>query len=83
MLVLGGLSIGPATAVLLTISLQCSFATFWKQFLGEPVEPEEYLSAPLLLMAILLGTILGSVSAEGDEIAGAGDILDADCINLI
>ena len=70
MLVLGGLSIGPATAVLLTISLHCSFATFWKQFLGEPVEPEEYLSAPLLLMAILLGTILGSVSAEGDEIAG-------------
>lgn len=70
MLVLGGLSIGPATAVLLTISLHCSFATFWKQVLGEAVEPEEYLSAPLLLMAILLGTILGSVSAEGDEIAG-------------
>lgn len=37
---------------------------------GETIEPEEYLAAPLLLFVILLGAILGSVSAEGDEIAG-------------
>jgi hypothetical protein len=33
MLILGGLSLGPATAVLLTVSLQSSLTTFWKQFL--------------------------------------------------
>ena len=33
MLILGGLSIGPATAVLLTVALQSSLTTFWKQFL--------------------------------------------------
>lgn len=70
MLILGGLSLGPATAVLLTVSLQSSLTTFWKQFLCETIEPEEYLAAPLLLFVILLGAILGSVSAEGDEIAG-------------
>eukprot|EP00913_Durusdinium_trenchii_P006574 g6177.t1 len=58
MLLLGGLYVGPATAVLLVIALQSSIATLWTA--------EEHLAAPLLLIAVLVGTVIGA-REEGGE----------------
>lgn len=45
MLLLGGLAIGPGTAVLLTVALQSSLTTLWKQFLRDWCE-KTYLLNP-------------------------------------
>ncbi|CAK9024834.1 unnamed protein product [Durusdinium trenchii] len=66
MLLLGGLYVGPATAVLLVIALQSSIATLWKHYFSETIEAEEHLAAPLLLIAVLVGTVIGA-REEGGE----------------
>ncbi|CAK9024817.1 unnamed protein product [Durusdinium trenchii] len=65
MLLLGGLYVGPATAVLLVIALQSSIATLWKHYFSETIEAEEHLAAPLLLIAVLVGTVIGAREEGG------------------